>query len=532
VPTVPTALAQPASAHLAPRRPDVRPIVLLILDGFGTREAAPDNAISTARMPNWDALMASVPHTVIDASERRVGLPEGQMGNSEVGHLNIGAGRVVYQDFTRIDHAIETGDFAANPVLDDAIAIARRDDATLHVFGLLSPGGVHSHERHIAAMVDLAARGGVRSIVVHAFLDGRDTPPKSAGDSLAFIDDVCRRQSGARVGSICGRYYAMDRDQRWDRVAQAYDLLVDGRAPFHAATAQQGLDAAYARGETDEFVRPTSIGAPGAAMRDGDVVVFMNFRADRARQITRALTDPDFAAFERSRVPRLGAYVCLTSYGDEFRGLPVAFGPQTIRNSFGEYIASLGLTQLRIAETEKYAHVTYFFNGGVEAVYPGEDRILVPSPKVATYDQKPEMSAREVTDKLVSAIESGKYDAVVCNYANGDMVGHTGNLAAAVKAVETLDECVGRVVAAARAAGGEVLITADHGNCERMYDPETGQPHTAHTLNRVPFVYVGRPATMTEGGALQDIAPTMLSLLGLPQPAEMTGKPLVSPEHR
>jgi 2,3-bisphosphoglycerate-independent phosphoglycerate mutase len=526
---VETVVAQPA-AKVAPRRPDVRPVVLVILDGFGTRDAAPDNAISNARMPHWNALMASAPHTVIDASERRVGLPDGQMGNSEVGHLNIGAGRVVYQDLTRIDHAIETGEFAANPVLGDAVAVARRGGGTLHVMGLLSPGGVHSHERHIAAMVGLAAAAGVPSVVVHAFLDGRDTPPKSAGDSLAYMEGVCAQHPGARIGSICGRYYAMDRDQRWDRVAQAYALLVDGRAPFTAATAREGLEAAYARGETDEFVKPTAIlkdGAP-ATMRDGDVVVFMNFRADRAREITRALTDPAFAGFARSRVPALGAYVCLTSYGEEFRSLPVAFGPQAIRNSFGEYIASLGLTQLRIAETEKYAHVTYFFNGGVEAVYPGEDRILVPSPKVATYDLKPEMSAREVTDRLVAAIASGKYDAVVCNFANGDMVGHTGNLEAAVKAVETLDECVGRVVAAARSAGAEVLITADHGNCERMYDPDTEQPHTAHTLNRVPFVYVGRPATMAHGGALQDIAPTMLALMGLPPPPEMTGKPLVT----
>ena len=522
-----TVLAQPASAKVAPRRPDVRPVVLLILDGFGTREAAPDNAISNARMPNWNALLASAPHAVIDASERRVGLPDGQMGNSEVGHLNIGAGRVVYQDLTRIDHAIETGEFATNAVLGDAIAVARRNGATLHVMGLLSPGGVHSHERHLAAMVDLAADGGVASVLVHAFLDGRDTPPKSAGASLAFMEETCARHAGARIASICGRYYAMDRDQRWDRVAQAYDLIVDGRAPFSAPSAQAALAAAYARGETDEFVRPTTIGSPPAAMRDGDVVVFMNFRADRAREITRALTDPGFAAFARARVPKLGAFACLTSYGDDFRALPVAFGPQSIRNGFGEYLSNLGLTQLRIAETEKYAHVTYFFNGGVEAVYPGEERILVPSPRVATYDLKPEMSAVEVTDKLVAAIESGKYDAIVCNYANGDMVGHTGNLAAAVKAVETLDQCVGRVVAAARAAGGEVLITADHGNCERMYDPDTAQPHTAHTLNRVPFVYVGRPATVAAGGALQDIAPTMLSLMGLPRPPEMTGKPLV-----
>ena len=508
----------------------MRRVVLLILDGFGAREAAPDNAISNARMPNWNALVATSPQTVIDASERRVGLPQGQMGNSEVGHLNIGAGRVVYQDLTRIDHAIETGEFAGNAVLGDAIAIASRPGATLHVLGLLSPGGVHSHERHMAAMVDLAARSGVSSIAVHAFLDGRDTPPKSAAASLASMERTCARHPGARIGSLCGRYYAMDRDQRWDRVAQAYDLLVDARAPFTAVSAIAGLDAAYARGETDEFVKPTALLHEGrlTTMRDGDVVVFMNFRADRAREITRALTDAAFDGFPRARVPQIAAYVCLTSYGDEFRALRVAFAPQTIRNSFGEYVSNLGLTQLRIAETEKYAHVTYFFNGGVEAVYPGEDRILVPSPKVATYDQKPEMSAREVTDKLVAAIESGKYDAIVCNYANGDMVGHTGDLAAAVKAVETLDECIGRVVAAARASGAEVLITADHGNCERMFDDGTGQAHTAHTLNRVPFVYVGRPATMAGGGALQDIAPTMLSLMGLPAPPEMTGKPLVS----
>jgi 2,3-bisphosphoglycerate-independent phosphoglycerate mutase len=346
------------------------------------------------------------------------------------------------------------------------------------------------------------------------------------------MDDACAQHRGARVASIVGRYYAMDRDQRWDRVAAAYELLVDGRAPFAAATAQAGLDAAYARGENDEFVKPTVIrdreGRP-ATMADGDVVVFMNFRADRARQMTRALTDPAFTAFPRARVPKLAAYVCLTSYGDEFAHLPIAFAPQTIRNSFGEFISGLGLNQLRIAETEKYAHVTYFFNGGVEAVYPGEDRILVPSPNVATYDLKPEMSAPEVTDKLVAAIASGKYDAIVCNYANSDMVGHTGNLDAARRAVETLDTCIERVVAAAREAGGEVLITADHGNAEMMHDPATGQAHTAHTLNRVPFLYVGRPATMAAGGALQDIAPTLLALMGLPQPAEMTGRPLIMP---
>ena len=519
--------AQRASPHLR-----VRPVVLLILDGFGSREAAPDNAISCAAMPNWNRLLATSPHTTIDASELHVGLPEGQMGNSEVGHLNIGAGRVIYQDFTRIDHAIETGEFARNAVLGDALAVAKRNGSALHVMGLLSPGGVHSHERQIAALVGMAAAAGVTRILVHAFLDGRDTPPRSAAPSLAAMERICATHPGARIASIVGRYYAMDRDQRWDRVAAAYDLLVDGRAPYSAVSAQAALEAAYARGENDEFVKATAIpdrdGQP-ATMADGDVVVFMNFRADRARQMTRALTDATFAAFPRARVPQLGAYVCLTSYGEEFAHLPVAFAPQTVRNSFGEYISGLGRKQLRIAETEKYAHVTYFFNGGVEDVYPGEDRILVPSPNVATYDLKPEMSAPEVTDKLVAAIASSKYDAIVCNYANSDMVGHTGNLDAARRAVEALDACIGRVVAATRDAGGEVLITADHGNAEMMHDPSTGQAHTAHTLNRVPFLYVGRPATIASGGALQDIAPTLLSLMGLPQPPEMTGHPLVTP---
>ena len=522
--------AAPALAASPTTVPAVRPVVLLILDGFGCREDAPDNAITRATTPHWRALLATCPHTTIDASELRVGLPEGQMGNSEVGHLNIGAGRVVYQDYTRIDVAIRDGQFVRNPALVDALDAARAGNATLHVLGLLSPGGVHSHERQLAAMVDMAAGAGVPNVVVHAFLDGRDTPPRSAAASLEAMDAVCARHPGARIASICGRYYAMDRDQRWERLAPAWKLLVDGVAPFEAASAQAGLAAAYARGESDEFVQATAIvDANGRAtrMRDGDVVVFMNFRADRARQMTRALIDPAFAGFARSRLPKLARFVCLTSYGDEFAHLGVAFAPQTITNSFGEYLAGLGLHQLRIAETEKYAHVTYFFNGGSEAVYPGEDRILVPSPKVATYDLEPEMSAIEVTDRLVEAIRSGRYDAIVCNYANGDMVGHTGNFDATRRAIETLDACIGRVVDAARAVGGEVVITADHGNAEQLHDASTGQPHTAHTRNRVPCVYVGRPATMIDGGALQDIAPTLLALMGLPKPAEMTGHALV-----
>ncbi|HSQ79608.1 MAG TPA: 2,3-bisphosphoglycerate-independent phosphoglycerate mutase [Casimicrobiaceae bacterium] len=524
----------PPSTRPAPEaaaaRPAVRPVVLLILDGFGCREDATDNAITRANAPRWRHLVATCPHTSIDASELRVGLPEGQMGNSEVGHLNIGAGRIVYQDYTRIDVAIRDGQFQRNPVLADAVAAAKDGNSTLHVLGLLSPGGVHSHERQIAAMVDMAAGGGASRVAIHAFLDGRDTPPRSAAASLSYIERVCARHPGARVASICGRYYAMDRDQRWERVAPAYALLVDGVAQYRAATAEEGLAAAYARAETDEFVKPTAIvDAAGEPMRmaDGDVVVFMNFRADRARQMTRALTDPAFAGFARSRVPKLARFVCLTGYGDEFSKLPVAFAPQTIENSFGEYISRLGLAQLRIAETEKYAHVTYFFNGGTEARYPGEDRVLVPSPRVATYDLQPQMSAVEVTDRLVEAIGSGRYDAIVCNYANGDMVGHTGDFEAARRAIETLDACIGRVVDATRSRGGEVVITADHGNAEQMHDATTGQAHTAHTLNRVPFLYVGRPAAVAPGGALQDIAPTLLALMGLPRPPEMTGHSLV-----
>ncbi len=490
------------------------PVLLVILDGVGCRDAAPDNPVSLARKPNWDRLWQEFAHTTIDASERSVGLPSGQMGNSEVGHLNIGAGRVIYQDFTRIDRAIETGEFATNPVLAEAVATARRNNATLR------------HQRQIAAMVQMATKGAAPRVRVHAFLDGRDTPPRSAAASLAMMADVCAASPASSIADIVGRYYAMDRDHRWERIQVAYELIVDGVADYSAPDAQAALAAAYARAENDEFVKPTLIGAP-APMQDGDVVVFMNFRADRAREMTSALTDPAFSGFSRRRVPKLGAFVCLTSYGDAFAHLPAAFTPQSITHGFGEMVAERGLKQLRIAETEKYAHVTYFFNGGVEAVYPGEDRILVPSPKVATYDLKPDMSAVEVTDKLVAAIASDKYHAIVCNYANGDMVGHTGNVDAARQAIEVLDECIGRVVSAQRARGGEALITADHGNVEMMHDPATGQAHTAHTLNLVPCLYVGRPAQMETGGALQDIAPTLLAMMGLPQPEEMTGRSLI-----
>ncbi len=509
---------------------EVTPVLLIILDGFGHREECDHNAICQARKPHWNFLWNTYPHTTIDASEKWVGLPKDQMGNSEVGHMNIGAGRVVYQDYTKIEHAIETGEFLRNSVLGKAIETARGEGRALHLLGLVSPGGVHSHESQIHAMLEMAAKGGVKNVYVHAFLDGRDTPPRSAETSLAALADKCDALNAGRIASICGRYYAMDRDKRWERVQPAYDLITQGKAQFRAATAVDGLLSAYARGETDEFVTATAVVPPGSApvrMNHGDAVVFMNFRADRARQLTLALTAGAFDGFARGYFPQLGCYCTLTSYGEDFSHIPAAFPPQSITNGFGEYISKRGLKQLRIAETEKYAHVTYFFNGGIETPFPGEDRILVPSPKVATYDLKPEMSAFEVTGQLVDATKSRKYDAIICNYANGDMVGHTGNLEAAIRAVEVLDECVGRVVTTMREVGGEVLITADHGNAETMLDPQTRQAHTAHTLNLVPLIYVGRKAQIVERGALQDVAPTLLTMMGLPQPAEMSGKSLI-----
>jgi 2,3-bisphosphoglycerate-independent phosphoglycerate mutase len=505
----------------------VTPVLLIILDGFGHREECENNAICQARKPHWNFLWQTYPHTLIDASEKWVGLPQHQMGNSEVGHMNIGAGRVVFQDYTRIENTIETGEFFKNPALSKAVDTARGAGRALHILGLLSPGGVHSHDSQIRAMLEMAAHAGVKNVLIHAFLDGRDTPPKSAEGALVAAQKKCAELKTGRIATICGRYYAMDRDNRWERVQTAYDLITDGKAAYRAATAVEGLQAAYARGETDEFVKATTIGEP-TRMNDGDVVVFMNFRADRARQMTRALTDAAFTGFTRARLPKLGYFCTLSSYGEDFANLPAAFPPQSVAGGFGEYLAAKGLKQLRIAETEKYAHVTYFFNGGVEQPYPGEDRIMVPSPKVATYDLKPEMSAHEVTDKLVDAIKNRRYEAIVCNFANSDMVGHTGNLEAATRAIEVLDECIGRTVTAMREAGGEVLITADHGNAETMVDPATHEPHTAHTLNLVPLLYIGRKAKMANGGALQDVAPTLLAMMGLPQPAQMTGKSLVT----
>jgi 2,3-bisphosphoglycerate-independent phosphoglycerate mutase len=409
---------------------NVTPVLLLILDGFGYREDPDSNAILAAHKPNWDRLWRDFPHTLINASEKFVGLPSHQMGNSEVGHLNIGAGRLVYQDLSRVDVDIEAGNFFTNPALSKAIALAKQNGSALHIMGLLSPGGVHSHENHIFAMLDMAARNGLKAVYLHAFLDGRDTPPKSAAKSLQLLQEKCAALGVGRIANIVGRFYAMDRDNRWERVQPAYELLTQGRAEFTASDAIAGLEQAYARGESDEFVKPTAIienGGQAVTMQDGDAVIFMNFRADRAREITRALTDPSFSGFTRAYFPKLVTFVTLSRYGEDF-DLPCAYTQAPIHNGLGEYLSNLGLKQLRIAETEKYAHVTYFFNGGREQPYPGEERILVPSPKVATYDLKPEMSAFEVTDKLEAAIISRQYQALICNYANGDMVGHSGNL--------------------------------------------------------------------------------------------------------
>ncbi len=497
----------------------------MILDGFGCSPAGPDNAISLARKPCWDKLWETYPHTTIHASEAAVGLPAGQMGNSEVGHLNIGAGRVIYQEISRINRAISSGNFFTNHELSAALEAIKKNNGALHIFGLVSDGGVHSHENHIHAMIEMAAKFGLEKVYLHAFLDGRDTPPKSAEKYLQGLQNKIDALKTGKIASIVGRYYAMDRDHRWLRVKTAYDLLTQGKGEFIAKTAIEGLNNAYARNETDEFVKPTVIGDP-VRMQDGDGIVFMNFRSDRARELTRTFIEPDFNAFEREHVPKLSTYCTLTNYSADFH-VPVAFPQERIKNSFGEYISQLGLTQLRIAETEKYAHVTFFFNGGEETRYPGEDRILVQSPDVPTYDLKPEMSAHEVTDKLVEAIGARKYDAIICNYANPDMVGHTGNLQAAIKAVETIDECIARVVPAMQAIGGEVLIIADHGNAEKMLDELTRHSHTAHTLNLVPFLYIGRAAKVAQTGALEDVAPTLLKMMDLPKPREMSGHPLI-----
>ncbi len=507
-------------------------VVLLILDGWGHREATDSNAIANATTPTWDSLWQQQPSTLIDTSGQSVGLPAGQMGNSEVGHMNLGAGRVVYQSLTRIDKDIEDGEFYENEVLVQAARLAASSETALHVLGLMSPGGIHSHEDQIMAALELARQRGVRKLYLHAFLDGRDTPPRSALASLQRAETFFQRHGVGRVASLCGRFYAMDRDNRWDRVQSSYRLLTEAKAPFTCASASAGLEAAYQRDEDDEFVQATVIQSDGEApalIDDGDVVLFMNFRADRARQLTRTLVDDDFDGFERNVRPLLGDFVMLTEYAADIDAA-CAYPPQVLDNVLGQYLADNQRTQLRIAETEKYAHVTFFFNGGREAPFAGEDRTLIPSPQVKTYDLKPEMSAVEVTDDLVKAIASGNYDTIICNYANGDMVGHTGNFEASIRAVETIDACLSRVISAIEEAGGHMLITADHGNVEQMLDPETHQPLTSHTNGPVPLVYVGASdLTFTGEGSLCDIAPTLLYLMSMPVPDEMTGKVLLQP---
>ncbi len=502
------------------------PTALIILDGYGYREEKDSNAILAAKTPVMDSLWKENPHSFVSGSGMDVGLPDGQMGNSEVGHMNLGAGRVVYQELTRITKAIKDGDFYENEVITGVVDKAIKAGKAVHIMGLVSPGGVHSHEDHIHAMVELAARRGAKEVYVHAFLDGRDTPPRSAESSLEKLDALLKEKGIGRVASLIGRYYAMDRDNRWDRVQQAYDLITDGKAEFSAANAVEGLKAAYERDENDEFVKATITGDQAARLNDGDALVFMNFRADRAREITRAFVDQDFDGFARSRVADLAGFVMLTQYSADIHA-PCAFPPSELVNTLGEYMEKMGKTQLRIAETEKYAHVTFFFSGGREEPFEGEKRVLVASPKVATYDQQPEMSAPEVTDRLVQEIRSGEHDLIICNYANCDMVGHTGDFDAAVKAVQAVDESIGRVVAALGEVGGQCLITADHGNAEQMEDPGTGQAHTAHTCELVPLIYAGPQAIQLKDGILSDLAPTLLDLMSVEQPAEMSGKSLL-----
>lgn len=539
------------------------PHVLMILDGFGHREDERDNAIFTAKTPNLDELYQKFPHGLVSGSGEDVGLPAGQFGNSEVGHMNLGAGRILYQDSTRIHKEIREGDFFNNPVLTQAIDKAKKNGGHVHIMGLLSDGGVHSHQDHMVAMCEMALQQGAKLVFVHAFLDGRDTPPKSADsyvkDFEEQLTELNRKYSHKERGkaylvSMVGRYYAMDRDKRWDRVQQAYDLLTQGKAVRRVASGMAGIELAYQIDETDEFFKPTWIACPYdvkpvnatndmanaihanvGTIGDNDSVIFMNFRADRAREISQAFVLPDFDGFERKVCPKLSSFVMLTKYSDELENADitsVAFEPTALTNTLGEYLSSLGKTQLRIAETEKYAHVTFFFSGGREAEFAGETRILVNSPSVATYDLQPEMSAFEVTEKLKQAIESGEYDVLIVNYANGDMVGHTGVFEAAVKAVETLDSCVKIIADSVLEHHGHLLITADHGNVEQMQDYDSGQVHTQHTTELVPLIYINENANpnntkIAENGKLSDLAPTLLALMGLPQPSEMTGRNLV-----
>ncbi|PKM11845.1 MAG: 2,3-bisphosphoglycerate-independent phosphoglycerate mutase [Gammaproteobacteria bacterium HGW-Gammaproteobacteria-3] len=508
-----------------------KPLVLLILDGFGHRLEKNYNAIALANTPCWDRLCAENPKTLLNCSGDVVGLPDDQMGNSEVGHLHIGSGRYVPQDLSRVNNAIKDGSFFTNPVLCQAVDAAKNQDKALHVLGLLSPGGVHSHELQIMAMLELAARRGLEKIYLHAILDGRDVPPQSAVESIKRVEAKFKALGVGRIVSIVGRFYAMDRDKRWERVEQAYDMITQAHSPQRADSALTALEAAYERGETDEFVLPTCIldeQQEAVTLATDDSVVFMNFRADRAREISQALTADDFEGFDRDYPPHRGSFVTLTEYQQNFP-YPVAYPTLEIKNGLGEALSNLGMTQLRLAETEKYAHVTFFLNGGQDAPFPGEDRILVPSPKVRTYDLQPEMSAAQVTGHLVSAIKGGLHDVIICNYANCDMVGHTGKLDAAIKAVETIDASLADIEAALKEVGGRMLVTADHGNIEQMIDEQTGQPHTAHTTNPVPLVYVLGDRELLEGGCLSDLAPTLFAILGVQHPVEMTGRSLLKP---
>ena len=508
-----------------------KPLVLVILDGCGHSDDKQYNAVANADRPVWENLWHDGhPSTLIGTSGLAVGLPDGQMGNSEVGHMTIGAGRVIYQNFTRINKALDDGDFDSNPAYCDAIDDTVVNDKAVHIFGLLSKGGVHGHEDHINAMIELAVKRGSKRVYLHAFLDGRDCPPRSANASLEKTHQLCKASGVAKIASVIGRFYAMDRDNRWERTSQAYRLITEGVADYCAKTPMDALDTAYARGENDEFVSATCIceeGATPTVLDDGDAVIFMNFRPDRARQISHAIVDTDFTGFDRFVVRKPSHFVMTTEYEANLN-CPCAFPPIPIINSLGEFLSKQKKRQLRIAETEKYAHVTFFLSGGREASYDGEERMLLPSPKVATYDLQPEMSAPQVTERLIEAIESGHFDAIICNYANCDMVGHTGDYNAAMQSVDAVDECLQKVLASLRQVGGEALITADHGNVELMFDSAINQPHTQHTTLPVPLVYVGdRTLKLSEGGSLADIAPTMLALMDLSKPAEMSGRSLI-----
>ena len=501
--------------------------MLMILDGFGENSNKDGNAVELANTPNIDRLMKIWPTTDIHASELSVGLPEGQMGNSEVGHTNIGAGRIVYQELTKITKSIEDGDFFTIPELVEAIENCKRNNSKLHILGLVSDGGVHSHIRHLFAILELAKRKDFENVYVHCFTDGRDTAPTSGEGYIAQLEEKMKEKGVGKIATISGRFYAMDRDKRWNRIQKAYDAMVNGNG-IKATSAIAAVESSYQKEVFDEFIEPTVIcngDTPVATIEDNDSVIFFNFRPDRAREITRTLVDPDFNEFETKKMNL--DYVCFTQYDETMPNVKVAFKPQRLVNTFGEYVSKQGLNQLRIAETEKYAHVTFFFNGGEEKQYPGEDRILVPSPKVETYDMKPEMSAYEVTDKVVEAINSEKYDTIILNFANPDMVGHTGNLEAAEKAIEAVDECVGKIIDTLSKHNGKALITADHGNAEQMIDYKTGEPFTSHTTNPVPLILYGMEDVKLKNGKLADLAPTLLDMMGLEKPAEMTGESLL-----